>query len=257
MGAKRPGISLASEAELARSSVLEDSFSMLGKHLRRLAVAAIMAVSMASAAVADPVKRTAVNLLFESKHLELLGKGMEARYRLDRTVSDAKLVGEPFSDDIRVGVKDVDAAGKRDVIVHLFTGERARDPHTETELTGNPLLVVFLDRAVSNFAIVGGGNRNYLKQQFREALRDKADVQPAKLDVDGKSVDGFRITVTPFATDKNAQRMLGYEGSKFTFLVSDAVPGYFVDMHAGFESTNKQAPTFEERIKYAGSGAMK
>lgn len=212
---------------------------------------------MVSASSADPVKRSAVDLLFESKHLELLGKGMEATYRLDRTVSDAKLVGEPFSDGIRVGVKDVDASGKREVVVHLFTGERARDPHTETELTGNPLLVVFLDRAVSNFAIVGGGNRNYLKQQFREALRDKADVQPAKVEVGGKAVDGYRITVTPFATDKNAQRMLGYEGSKFTFVVSDAVPGYFVDLHAGYESTTKEAPKFEERIKFAGAGAMK
>lgn len=230
---------------------------MLVKHLRGLAVAAALISSMASAAVADAVKRTAVDLLFESKHLELLGKGMEARYRLDRTVSDAKLVGEPFSDDIRVGVKEVDANGKRDVIVHLFTGERARDPHTETELTGNPLLVVFLDRSVSNFAIAGGGNRNYLKQKFRESLLDKADVQPTKVEYGGKSVDGYRITVTPFATDKNAPRMLGYEVSKFTFVVSDAVPGYFVDLHAGFESTTKEAPKFEERIKLVGSGAMK
>lgn len=227
------------------------------KQVRGLVAAAAAVASTVSMAGADPVKRTAVDLLFESKHLELLGKGMEARYRLDRTVSDAKLVGEPFADDIRVGVKDVDASGKREVVVHLFTGERARDPHTETELTGNPLLVVFLDRSVSNFAIVGGGNRNYLKQKFREALLDKADVQPAKVEYGGKSVDGYRITVAPFATDKNAQRMLGYEGSKFTFVISDAVPGYFVDLHAGFESTVKDSPKFEERIKLVGAGAMK
>lgn len=230
---------------------------MVLKHLRGVAVSAAVIASMLSPAAADPVKRTAVDLLFESKHLDLLGKGMEAVYRLDRTVSDAKLVGEPFSDDIRVAVKDVDASGKREVVVRLFTGERARDPHTETDLTGNPLLVVFLDRSVSNFAIVGGGNRNYLKQQFRDALRDKADVQPTKVEYGGKSVDGYRITVTPFVTDKNAQRMLGYEGSKFTFVISEAVPGYFVDLHAGFESTTKEAPKFEERIKLVGAGAMK
>ena len=230
---------------------------MFVNRLRVFAACAAVIASMASAAAADPVKRTAVDLLFESKHLELLGKGMEATYRLDRTVSDAKLVGEPFSDDIRVGVKDVDQSGKREVVVRLFTGERARDPHTETDLTGNPLLVVFLDRSISNFAIVGGGNRNYLKQQFRAALRDNADVQPAKVEFGGKTVDGYRITVTPFANDKNAQRMLGYEGSKFTFLISDKVPGYFVDLHAGFESTTKEAPKFEERIKLVGAGAMK
>lgn len=230
---------------------------MLGMKWRGAAVAAAVLASMVSAVAADPVKRTAVDLLFESKHLELLGKGMETTYRLDRTVSDPKLLGEAFSDDIRVGVKDVDAAGKREVVVRLFTGERARDPHTETELTGNPLLVVFLDRSVSNFAIVGGGNRNYLKQKFREALLDKAEVQPAKVEFDGKTFDGYRITVAPYAADKNAQRMLGYEGSKFTFLVSDAVPGYLVDLHGVFESSVKDSPKFEERIKLVGAGAMK
>ncbi|MEQ1711653.1 MAG: hypothetical protein ABL908_09640 [Hyphomicrobium sp.] len=229
---------------------------MVGKNLRGLIMMSGLAAAIGSAS-ADPVKRTAVDLLFESKHLELLGKGVEATYRLDRTVTDANLVGEPFSDDIKVAVKDVDAGGKREVVVRLFSGERARDPHTETDLTGNPLLVVFLDRSVSNFGLVGGGNRNYLKQQFRDALRDKADVQPAKVEFDGKTVDGYRITVTPFLGDKNAQKMLGYEGSKFAFLISDAVPGYFVELHAGFVSSVKDAPKFEERIKLVGTGAMK
>lgn len=231
-----------------------------------LAAAALVAAALPSAptsagaaapAAAEAGKLSAVDILFEAKHLELLGKGAEVAYRIQRTVSDPKMLGEPFSDDIRIGVNAVDPAGKREVVIKIFSGERARDPRVETDMTGNPILVFFLDRSVANFGLVGGGNRNYLKQQFRDALRDRAQVDKVKVDYGGKAVDGFRIVVTPYAEDKNARRMLGYEGSRFTFVVSDKVPGYFVDMASVFESTNKEAPRFEERITLQGTGAVK
>lgn len=231
-----------------------------------LAVVAMLAVAVspshttagaAGPATAGAGKLSAVDILFESKHLELMGKGSEVAYRIQRTVSDPKMLGEPFSDDIKIGVNAVDAAGKREVVIKIFSGERARDPRVETDMTGNPILVFFLDRSVANFGLVGGGNRNYLKQQFREALRDRAQVETVKVDYEGKSVDGYRIVVTPYADDKNARRMLGYEGSRFSFVVSAAVPGYFVDMASVFESTNKDAPKFEERITLQGAGGVK
>jgi hypothetical protein len=228
---------------------------MVGKCIRG-AVLAVAVTVTALPALADAVKQSAVDLLFETKHLELVGKGAEVAYRIQRTVSDTKMLGEPFSDDIKVGVNAVDAAGKREVVIKMFSGDRARDPRVETDMTGNPILVFFLDRSVMNFALVGGGNRNYLKQQFRDALRDKADVQKVKIEYGGKSVDGYRIVVTPYANDKNATRMLGYEGARFSFVVSDAVPGYFVDLLSTFDNAAKEAPRFEERITLVGAGAV-
>lgn len=229
---------------------------MLVKLLRGLTLAVGLALATGPAA-ADPAKGSAVDILFESKHLELLAKGAEVKYRIQRTVSDAKLLGEPFSDDIRIGVNAVDPEGKREVVIRLFTGERARDPRVETEMTGNPILIVYLDRAVANYGLVGGGNVNYLKQQFRTALREKADVQTVKVEYEGKTVDGYRVVVAPYVEDRNAKRMLGYEGSRFSLVVSPAVPGYFVEMVSTLESTIKDSPKLEERITLAGAGAVK
>ena len=89
---------------------------MLVKMLRGLTLAAGLVLAMGPAG-ADPAKGTAVDILFESKHLELMGKGAEVKYRLQRTVSDAKLLGEPFSDDIRIGVNAVEPDGKREVVI--------------------------------------------------------------------------------------------------------------------------------------------
>lgn len=202
-------------------------------------------------------KPSAVDVLFERQHLANLEKGAEVSYRFQRTVSDAKLLGEPFSDDIKIDVTQVSEAGKRAVEVRVFTGDRARDPQKITDVTGNPILVVFLDRAVNNFSLIAGGNRAYLKNGFRIGLREKAVIEQVKADYQGQSVDAYRITVTPFAGDKNAQKMSGYDGSRFTFVVSEAVPGWFVEMVSTYESTIKEAPRLEERFTLAGVGGGK
>jgi len=206
---------------------------------------------------AETAPPTAVGALFDTPHLDNLKPGAEVAYRFQRTVSDAQLLGAPFNDDIKLDVQKVDAEGKRDVVVKVFTGERARDPQAIPELTGNPLLVLYLDRFVKNFNQIAGGNPPYLKNQLRNALRDKAKVDPVKIDYDGHTIDGYRIAVQPYVDDANAPKMLGYEGAKFSIVVSDAVPGRFVELVSTFDSSKAENPKLEERITIAGLGGVK
>lgn len=210
-----------------------------------------------AAAAADPAKPSAVDVLFESKHLANLPQGQETKYHFQRTVSDQKMLGAPISDDISLAISKVNPDGTREVTMKVFTGDRARDPDVVPDLTGNPVLVFFLDRAVNNFSSLAGGNRNYLKGKFREGLREKSKIEPAKLDYNGKKVDGWRVTVVPYDNDPNALRMLGYEGAEFTFLVSDSLPGQIGELVAHYESGIKDAPKLEERITLAGLGGAK
>lgn len=223
------------------------------RFLRVLTGALIVALSAAPLLAAPEVPK-ATDVLFESKHLSNLNKGDEVSYRFQRTVSDEKLLGMPFSDDIKLAVvQAVPENGSRDVTVQVFTGERARDPVSETQRTGNPLLVFYLDRAVSNFSLIAGGNRPYLKNKFAMALKD-AKVEPVKIAYNGTQVEGYRVTVTPYAGDPNAAKMQGYEGSQFTLLVSEAVPGQLAEMMASYSSTIPGAPRLEERITLTGVG---
>lgn len=210
-----------------------------------------------AAAAAMPAKPSAVDVLFEAKHLGNINAGEQAKYRFQRTVSDPKMLGEPFNDDITLGVDKLNADGTRNVTLKIFTGERARTPESVPDLTGNPVLVLFLDRAVSNYEALAGGNRNYLKGRFRDGLREKAKIEPVKIDYNGKSVDGYRVTLLPYEGDPNALRMMGYEGSQFTFLVSPSVPGELAELVAHYESGVKGAPKLEERITLAGIGGAK
>lgn len=213
-----------------------------------LGLALFSAPLLAGAGTAVP---TAVDVLFERKHLDALEKGTELAYRFERTVSDPKLLGEAFSDDIKIGVNKVSDAG-RELAVQIFSGERARDLQTIPDMTGNPLLVVFLDRSVLNMSRLSGAQGPYLKGAFRTALREKATIEPTKIDYAGKTVDGYKIALAPYASDPNASKLQGYEGSRFSFVVSEAVPGHFVELISIFESTMPEMPKLEERITVAG-----
>ena len=219
-----------------------------------LAAAGLSApAAFSPSARAEIAKPSPVDLLFEHKHLANTEVGADLAYRFQRTVSHPELLGQPFSDDIHVQVKKTGADGLRDVVVKVFSGERARDPQVIDSLTGNPILVVFLDRAVASFMSVAGGKVPYLKDRFRTALRDRATLEPAKVLLGDKTVEAHKITVTPFAGDLNASKMLGFENSKFSFVVSDAAPGQFVELVATYENTEKIAPRLEERTLMVGA----
>lgn len=200
---------------------------------------------------------SAKSVLFEADHLGQVAAGSQLSYRLDHKVSDEKLLGLPFSDEIKIAIERVADDGKRDVKVSVFTGDRARPTQPIAGLTGNPLLVIFLDRSVRNYAMIAGGRTAYLKNRFKVELAKNSTVTPTKVPYNGGEVDGYRVSVTPFVHDPNRHKMRGYEGSTYEFVVSENVPGYFVELVAVLESPKEGAPRLEERVMFDGVGSGK
>lgn len=200
----------------------------------------------------------AADILFETRHLDLIDRGSEVTYHFEKTGSDARLVGENYADDIRLGVTTVNAKGERDVVFKVFTGDHARDPQNWPELTINPIFIWYLDRAVATIAsLAGSENQMYFKARFREALRDKAGLEQVKVDYNGQSVDAYKVTVAPYVDDPNRAKMGGFQNSVFTIVVSNQVPGYFVDLQANYVSKEAAAPKLDEHIKLVGMGEAK
>lgn len=199
----------------------------------------------------------AIAVLFDAKHLTNISKGGEAVYNFERKVSEPKLLGEPFTDKIRIGVLDEEATGARTVSIKVFTGDRARPEQQITGMTGNPLLVVFLDRSVSNFGMLAGGSRPFLKNRMKEQLGTNSKVEPVSITYQGKQVAGYRVKWAPFVGDPNALKMQGFDGSRFEIVVSDAVPGHFVETVGIIESPQPGSPRLEERTLLDGVGEIK
>ena len=225
---------------------------MKGSAVRFFAVLALVIGANSPAWSADNMPSVS-DLLFLRKDFSDLGAGSKLTYRFQRTVSESKLLGEPFSDDISVSVNKVEDDDKREVELKIFTGARARPVQELPHRDGNPIIVVFLERIVKNYGAIAGGKHQYLKNRLRVDMRENAKIEPEKIQYDGKTVDGYRVTLTPFVKDPNRHKMYGYQGSRFDVIVSDNVPGRIVEMIAVYESPMDGAPRLEERIKLAES----
>ncbi len=189
-----------------------------------------------------------VDLLFNARHLDLVPKGMSVKYKYEHAVSDEKLLGAPFSDDIKIDVTDVTDSKQSVVNVTVFTGERQRPIQNYDGLTINPVFIWFLDKSVDTYRLLSGGNQIYLKGRFRDAFIDKATVESIEIPYNGKTVAAHRVTVVPFDGDPNANKMQGFEKSKFTIVVSKEVPGYFVQFDSEIFSSQAGTGKVQDKI---------
>jgi len=207
--------------------------------LRGLAVAASVVTTFAltlalpaSAELPQPA-----DVIFNARHLDLVPKGTGIAYKFEHGVTDEKLLGKPFTDDIKLNVSDVTADGQRVLDVTVFTGDRQRPTQNYDGLTINPVFIWFLDKCVENLRTVAGGKQPYLKGRMRDAFVDKAKIEEVKLEFGGKSVAGYKVTIEPFVDDPNKHKMQGFENSKFTFVLSKDIPGYFYEFNADIFSS--------------------
>ena len=115
------------------------------------------------------------------------------------------------------------------------------------------MFIVYFDMTVNTLKQLTGAKYGYLKATFSDGFRDKAKIEPVKLDYKGKSIDAYRITMAPYVGDPLANTMQGYDVSKFTLVVSDQVPGEVAQLTSVYESSWKEAPKLEERITLDGA----
>ena len=223
---------------------------------RGIVLAALMATSMsAPSSAADVPKPT--DILFDRPHIASVAPGTNLVYKFERKPSNPKVLGEAFSDNITVTVESDGAPGKKNLKVQIYSGDRAREPQEITDMDGNPMLIVYLDNAVSHFRLLAGGDPAYLKGMFKQGLAQDAKITPVKIDYKGQSVDGYRVSLTPYVNDPAKSKMNGFEGSTFSIALSDKIPGYFAKMVSEYTNNDKKAPWLEETTTLEGVGDVK
>lgn len=221
------------------------------------AIAAGVTLLGAVASQAANDEKSASSVLFDTKHIVGIAAGTELVYKFERKPSDEAMLGKGFTDDIKVKVESDGADGKKTVLLQMYTGDRARDPHRITDMDGNPMLIVFLDNAVAHFRQIAGGDRAYLKNTFSSDIAKSGKLEPVTINYKGKDVAGYRVSVSPYANDPARTKMRGYEGAKFSIIVSESVPGFFAKMISDFKNSSKDGAHLEEVTTLEGVGDVK
>ena len=225
--------------------------------MMRFVLAVIFGGLATAASGAADKSPTVVDLLFEKQHIKPLAAGNALNYRFLREVSNTKAANPSFNDDISLELVAENSDKAKLLELKVFTGDRARPVFKSPGMTVNLILTWYLDRCMATFMSVAGGSKNYIKGRFIEAMQKNAKLEKTKVDYEGKQVDGYKITLIPYAKDKSASRMRGYENSTFEFIVSDQVPGHFYQMTSNYFSKGQGTLRIKEQLKFANYGALK
>jgi hypothetical protein len=194
----------------------------------------------------------ATTMIFDHKHLSNVEQGKQIGYKFNRTVSNAQLLGQPFTDDITLKVVGAKPTGERDVDLQIYTGERARDLQKLPGLTINPVFLVYFNQAVNTFSMIAGGQQPYLTRLFSNGFKDKAKVEPVKVEYNGKKIDAYRVSMAPYVGDPSEAKMQGWEGAEYVLVLSDQVPGEIVDLIAKYKNKYPGDLRLVERITLDG-----
>jgi hypothetical protein len=172
---------------------------------------AASATSSASSEIA-PAER----LLFMSTHLKGVQPHTELDYAVDRTRPAAR-----EKDTVKVLVLSADNANG-DALVSDHGGK--------VEVPGeglpcNPVILYFLEHDIAEMEQLTGGQRRYFQRRVRLALAASPAITPVIRDAQGKKVTAKQIVIQPYLDDPNGARFSQYIGKRYTFVMSEAVPG--------------------------------
>ena len=90
---------------------------------------------------------------------------------------------------------------------------------------GNPVLLYFLERDIREMSRLTKGQSNYFRKRIRMAIYQGAEMRELTLPYRGKDVAARQFTVAPYLDDPLRERFAKLVGKRYTFTLSEAVPG--------------------------------
>ncbi|HEY0292996.1 MAG TPA: hypothetical protein VGC51_11810 [Hansschlegelia sp.] len=185
--------------------------------LRGAAVAACLALTLSPASAAP----TAVDLIFEAPYLSKAADGSTISYRFVRK-TDEKDLQPSFEDDVTLNVGPTGA--EKTVTIDMFTGARAISMANMAR-SGNPVVIAVLEQDVREMQKVLGGSPYYIRNRIMDAMRNDRSAEPVKLDYAGRTVDGWKIKLSPFASDQHRAQLKDFADRTYELTFADDVPG--------------------------------
>jgi hypothetical protein len=198
-------------------------------------------------AVAPP---RAADLLFDQPHMKNTAPGSTITYDYLRRSGISKgLFGAPLEDTVTLKLEPGKSPEARDITVTMFSGLNRVPAGPFEDMSGNPMVSLFLENHLRALAKVLEANPRYLKLAIRRGLRERATVTPTKVSFGGREVDGWRVVTKPFEGDPMAQRMRGMDDLTYTFVTAPSVPGEIVSIEASSKSQDG-GELLEEKLNY-------
>ncbi len=184
-------------------------------------------------------------LLFETPHMQNLSHPETLAYAYTRDGAAG------FTDTVTLHIRQVNPDGTKDVSFDYLTGPRRIAFPELSHFRGNPLLMLTLERDVTEMKDQLGLSAAYFRNKVREGFVSAADVAPGTFLLNGKEIPAQVVTVRPFARDERLERISQVQAKTYTFTLSDAVPGGIAEIRIAMPADAQMgAPPFEQRTTF-------
>lgn len=227
--------------------------SIFGKAGRAASVALLLVFMMASAPYAQEIS-LAEKILFQSNHLHNVASAQVLRYSYVRKEKS----GPGFSDQVQVEVGARGSDGSAAVSSRFLTGERQVALPPVAAALGNPALLGFLERDISEMKRMTGGSTSYFRKRIRLALAEAARVESVAVSYAGRQLTGRKIVIQPYLHDPMQEKMPKYLTKNYVFILSDEIPGSIYQIRStvpgGQQGDQKDGESLiEETLMMAGA----
>ena len=184
-------------------------------------------------------------LLFETPHMQNLSHPETLAYAYTRDGAAG------FTDTVTLHVRQVNPDGTKDVAFDYLTGPRRIAFPELDHFRGNPLLMLTLERDVTEMKDQLGLSASYFRNKIREGFVSAATVAPGTYLLGGKEVPAQVVTLRPFAGDERLERISQIQAKTYMFTLSDAVPGGIAEIRIAMPADARMgAPAFEQRTTF-------
>jgi hypothetical protein len=195
--------------------------------MRKLLLAALV-MGLSGPALADPM----TDALFATGIFEALPEATEIAYshvRSGTSAPDFQPIAEGHIRLITGRAED----GAQSLSLTIDADGRKREVVDFPASGGNPVLMVFLESTVKSMAALSGGSPFYIRNRIKDALRQGKGLREAQTMYNDAETDVIEITLHPFKDDPNRDRMGAFADLELHIVVSDTVPGHFLELRAG------------------------
>lgn len=209
--------------------------------MRRIApipLLAALALALAPAAHAAEDFSPAERAIFMTNQLGNLKPPVDLSYRYAKGGSM-----EPgFEDDVVLHVKPRADRSCCSADTDFLTGERRLALPEVESAEGNPVVLYFLERDIREMQRLTKGQPAYFRKRIRMAIYQGAQVREGTAQYNGKTVRTREITVAPYVDDPLKDRIGRYAGKRYSFVLSDAVPGGVLSIATRVDGETAGAP---------------
>ncbi len=195
--------------------------------MRVVLLALALALTCSAGAAQAPL-----DLLFSTPHLKSIDPGGGATYTHVRRSSGMPALGPDYEGVISLDLGEPGRNGLPGVSVVLDAGGIPRRLDEFHGLSGNPILMVFLEHTVRALSAATGSSPFYLRRRIKEALRESLADRSLTVDTGFGRLAAREFKLRPFIRDTNRVRLGVFAEMEIRFLLSEEAPGMFLSLTA-------------------------